>query len=149
MNISKATIDEAGYLSELSFRSKAYWGYSEAFMEACREDLTILPEDILASIIFVLENEKVIKGFVGLEIEDDSCLLSNLFIDPNEIGKGYGRQLWQHMLEVAKGLNAHSILIHSDPYAEDFYLAMGARRIGEIESTVFEGRKLPLLEIPI
>ena len=149
MNIRKATIDEAGYLSELSFRSKAYWGYSEAFMEACRKDSTILPEDILSSIIFVLEDEKVIKGFIGLEIEDDSCLLSNLFIDPNEIGKGYGRRLWQYMLEVAKELNAHSILIHSDPYAEDFYLAMGARRIGEIESTVFEGRKLPLLEIPI
>ena len=149
MNIRKATIDEAGYLSELSFRSKAYWGYSEAFMEACRKDLTILPEDILSSIIFVLEDDKVIKGFIGLEIEDGSCLLSNLFIDPNEIGKGYGRRLWLHMLEVAKELNVHSILIHSDPYAEDFYLAMGARRIGEIESTVFEGRKLPLLEIPI
>ena len=103
-------------------------------MEACRKDLTILPEDILSSIIFVLEDEKVIKGFIGLEIEDGSCLLSNLFIDPNEIGKGYGRRLWQHMLEVAEELNAHSILIHSDPNAEDFYLAMGARRIGEIES---------------
>ncbi|MCM3039041.1 GNAT family N-acetyltransferase [Paenibacillus motobuensis] len=100
MNIRKATIDEAGYLSELSFRSKAYWGYSEAFMEACRKDLTILPEDILSSIIFVLEDEKVIKGFIGLEIEDDSCLLSNLFIDPNEIGKGYGRRLWQHMRRI-------------------------------------------------
>ncbi|MDG0874242.1 hypothetical protein L5D93_18090 [Paenibacillus thiaminolyticus] len=33
--------------------------------------------------------------------------------------------------------------------AENFYLRMGARRIGDIESTVFPGRKLKLLEIEI
>ncbi|MBE9916495.1 GNAT family N-acetyltransferase [Paenibacillus donghaensis] len=149
MNIRKAKIDEACYLSDLSFRSKAYWGYSDDFMEACREVLTVSPDDISSSLVFVIEDGGTIKGFIGLELENDFCLVSNLFIDPDGIGKGYGRALWQHMLEVVKGLNVRTVQIHSDPHAEKFYLAMGAKRIGEVESNVFEGRKLPLMEVEL
>ncbi|GIO08139.1 hypothetical protein J31TS6_41670 [Brevibacillus reuszeri] len=35
------------------------------------------------------------------------------------------------------------------PYAEEFYLARGAVRIGEIESTVIPDRKLPLLRFEL
>ena len=143
MKIRKANIHEAGYLSDLAFRSKAYWGYSDEFMEACRDDLTVTPEYIASSLVFVLEEGDMIKGFMGMELENDRCLLKDLFIEPEAIGKGYGRALWRHMIEVAKDLGVRTVTIHSDPNAEKFYLLMGAKRIGEIESTVFRGRKLP------
>lgn len=149
MNIRKAEAHEASYLSDLSFRSKAYWGYSDEFMEACRDDLTVSPEYIASSLVYVLEDRETIKGFLGLEREGDSCLLKDLFIEPEAIGKGYGRALWRYMLVVAKDLGVHKITIHSEPHAENFYLLMGAKRVGEIESTVFQGRTLPLLEIDI
>lgn len=76
-------------------------------------------------------------------------MLKDLFIEPKEIGKGYGKALWQYMIEVAKDLGIRTVHFHSDPHAENFYIMMGAKRIGEIESTVFEGRKLPLLEAEI
>ncbi|MDU5144025.1 MAG: GNAT family N-acetyltransferase [Paenibacillus dendritiformis] len=149
MLIRKATPDEAGNLSGLAFRSKAYWGYSDDFMEACRDDLTISPERIASSLIYVVEEDCRMKGFVGLEIENGECLLTDLFIEPDAIGKGYGRALLQYIIEKAKDLGIHAVTLHSDPHAENFYLRMGARRIGDIESTVFPGRKLPLLEIAI
>lgn len=149
MNIRKASIHEAAYLSDLAFRSKAYWGYSDEFMEACRDDLTVSPEYIASSLVFVLEDDNMIKGFMGLELENDRCLLKDLFIEPSAIGKGYGKALWRHMMEVVKELGIRRVTIHSDPNAEIFYLKMGATRIGEIESTVFRGRKLPLLEVDI
>ncbi len=149
MNIRKAHIRESTYLSDLSFRSKAYWGYSEEFMEACRYDLTVTPDYIASSLVFVLEDGDVIKGFLGMEVEDDRCLLKDLFIEPEAIGKGYGRALWMHMMKVARELGVRTVSIHSDPFAENFYLAMGAKRIGEIDSTVIPGRKLPLLEVAI
>ncbi|CAH8245865.1 hypothetical protein WJ0W_003100 [Paenibacillus melissococcoides] len=90
MLIRKAKPDEAGYLSGLAFRSKAYWGYSHDFMEACRDSLTVSPERIARP----------------------------------------SRSIATRM-------------------PKTFYLRMGARRIGDIESTVFPGRKLPLLEIGI
>jgi hypothetical protein len=35
--------DEATILTELCLRSKAVWGYDEAFMLACRNELTLAP----------------------------------------------------------------------------------------------------------
>ncbi|WP_068614705.1 GNAT family N-acetyltransferase [Paenibacillus tuaregi] len=149
MNIRKANMHEAGVLSDLSFRSKAHWGYSDEFMEACREDLTVTSEYIATSLVFVLEDEGQIKGFFGLEQEDGSWLLKDLFVEPEEIGRGYGKALWRYMQNAARDLGVRKLTIHSEPHAENFYLRMGAKRIGEIASTVFEGRKLPLLEIEI
>jgi hypothetical protein len=37
----------------------------------------------------------------------------------------------------------------SDPQAEGFYLAMGARRAGASESTVTPGRMLPLMRFQL
>ena len=45
-NIRSARVQEAKEISALAMRSKAYWGYSKEFMEACREELTVTPEHI-------------------------------------------------------------------------------------------------------
>jgi len=42
--IRPARREECGLLTELALRSKAVWGYDAAFMEACREELTIRRE---------------------------------------------------------------------------------------------------------
>ncbi|ASJ57233.1 hypothetical protein BP422_29235 [Brevibacillus formosus] len=46
MNIRRGKGLEASELSELAYRSKAYWGHSDEFMEACRDDLTLSPASI-------------------------------------------------------------------------------------------------------
>ncbi|QDS36153.1 GNAT family N-acetyltransferase [Brevibacillus brevis] len=150
MNIRRAKGHEASELSDLAYRSKAYWGYSDEFMEACRDDLTLSPAHIEEHEVYVLEDEGI-KGFMSLEkdAEQEQWLLGFLFMEPEAVGKGYGKALWQHMVEVAQKLDIPVINIHSDPYAEPFYLSRGAKRVGEIVSTVFPGRKLPLLEVEI
>lgn len=35
-------------------------------MEACRDDLTVSSQYITSSLVFVLEDAKAIKGFIGL-----------------------------------------------------------------------------------
>ncbi|CAH0121479.1 MULTISPECIES: GNAT family N-acetyltransferase [unclassified Paenibacillus] len=149
MKIRKAVQREAGLLSELAFRSKAYWGYSEDFMEACREDLTITPDLIESSSVYVLEDRGQIQGFYALDLEHDGFLLRDLFVDPSTIGKGCGKALWNHMIRTAHDLNAAEVRIHSDPNAESFYKKMGAKRIGETASTVFPDRILPLMAVSI
>ncbi|OUQ85356.1 N-acetyltransferase [Brevibacillus brevis] len=151
MNIRRGKGQEASELSELAYRSKAYWGYSDEFMEACRDDLTLSSAYIETQEVYVLEDEGSIKGFMSLEkdAEQEQWLLGYLFMEPEAVGKGYGKVLWQHMVEVAQKLDIPVITIHSDPYAEPFYLSRGAKRVGEIASTVFPGRTLPLLEVEI
>lgn len=154
MTIRRATAHDAMQLSELSFRSKAYWGYDPQFMEACREDLTLRPEHIRSSAVYLLETDGgEIAGFYSLRppgsgaSSDAVAELDSLFIAPEYIGRGYAKRLWSHMLATADELRLPRIRIHSDPHAEAFYAKMGAVRIGEIESTVFPDRKLPLMEL--
>ena len=79
--IRGARHDECALLSDLAFRSKACWGYSEQFMEDCRGELTISEADIQNHQFFVLECDGAVIGFCALqscgalivEILDEPC----------------------------------------------------------------------------
>ncbi len=64
-------------------------------------------------------------------------------------GKGYGKILWEYVIEKANELGLKSFTIDSDPNAKGYYLKMGAQLIGETPSTVFKGRVLPLLRYDV
>jgi GNAT superfamily N-acetyltransferase len=147
--IRPASTDEAELLSDLALRSKAHWGYSQEFLEACRPELTLTPDYISSSPVFVLEEEKSVVGFYGLREQVDEVELVYLFIEPSRMNQGFGRELWNHAVETAAGLGSRRISIESDPYAEAFYRAMGARNVGFVSSSVEADRKLPLLEVSL
>jgi len=46
IKIRDAVPNEAEHLSDIAMRSKAYWGYSDAFLEKCRDELSVQPFDI-------------------------------------------------------------------------------------------------------
>lgn len=143
--IRRAVPAEAPLLSDVAFRAKAAWGYDEAFMAACREDLTITPEEILAEQVHVLEADERVLGFYRVRKRSDAAELADLWIEPEVMRRGHGRRLFQHAATTAAHLGFTYMSIQSDPHAEGFYRAMGALRIGEAPSTVFPDRQLPLL----
>jgi GNAT superfamily N-acetyltransferase len=69
-----------------------------------------------------------------------------LFVEPAAMNRGYGKRLWEHAVELAARRGFQKISIESDPYAEAFYQAMGAERVGEVTSSIKPDRKLPLLK---
>jgi N-acetylglutamate synthase-like GNAT family acetyltransferase len=139
-------VQEAGLLSDLALRSKGHWGYPADFLEACRAELTISETYITSSPVFILEEGESIVGFYGLRAEGSELELLYLFVEPSAMNRGHGKRLWTHAVEVASKLGFQKITIESDPYAEAFYQAMGARRIGETPSSLQVGRRLPVLE---
>jgi hypothetical protein len=53
-------------------------------------------------------------------------------------------------METAQTLGAEELLIESDPYAEGFYLHMGAQRIGQTMSRVTGTERIvPLLRLSL
>ena len=68
MKIRKALLSEANELSELALHSKAMWDYSEAFILACKEDLTITEEYISNNFVYVLENDNTKIGFFSFYV---------------------------------------------------------------------------------
>jgi hypothetical protein len=70
------------------------------------------------------------------------------------MGTGIGRMLWQDCLGAAARIGLSEIRIESDPFAEGFYRAMGATRVGDVPSQSIPDRTLPLLsfdmgEVPV
>lgn len=63
MKIREALLSEANELSEFALQSKATWDYSEEFILACKEDLTITEEYIKNNFVYVLENDNAKIGF--------------------------------------------------------------------------------------
>jgi len=147
MRIRAARGEEAGVLSGLALRSKAHWGYDEAFMEKCREELTLRPAEVGPRRTVVAEREGRIIGFVTLQGEPPVGELGMLFVDPPVIGQGVGRLLFEHVLAAARGLDFVRLTLDADPHAEAFYLAMGATRVGTVPSGSIAGRELPVMAI--
>lgn len=137
---------EAKLLSDLALRSKAVWGYSELFLERCRPLLTVGSEYIRSHPVFVAEVDNALAGFCSLREHGSDVEVDLLFVDPPFIGRGVGRVLLTHALQVATDMGYGRAVVESDPYAEAFYVGLGGRRVGMVASTVDEGRELPLLE---
>lgn len=149
-NFRSADFEEAAALTEIALAAKRHWGYPENWLEAWREDLTITPDFIKRSEVFAaIESDKPI-GFYALVTSEGITELDHLWVLPEWIGQGVGRRLLAHALDRAAALNITTVEIVSDPNAEAFYLKAGARKIGEVFSSI-EGqpRRLPRLAIDI
>ena len=151
MDIRPAQPDEVALLSDLALRSKAAWGYESGMVDAFRDELSIDPASLAQWHIHVAAQDDDLLGFYALSIWPDGTTaeIELMFVDPGRLRQGIGRTLWQHLLDTARSLGVTRILIDSDPFAEPFYRAMGARRTGEAPSASIPGRMLPRLELNV
>ena len=148
--IRPARTEEAQELTELIMRSKAHWGYDQKFMQMCTKELTLTAKQIQENPTFVLEHNSIPIGVLMLTHIDASTVeMELLFVEPEWIGKGIGKQLVEHAKEVALTIGYKEIEVQADPFAEPFYTAMGATKIGEKPSGSIPGRMLPLLTIQL
>jgi len=112
------------------------------------EDLTITAEFITTNPVFVAESAGGLQGVFAVTFDGESAELEHLWVDPDQMGAGLGRQLLSQAMELARERGARSMIIVSDPHAEDFYLHLGASRVGEVDSLP-EGRKIPKLNLDL
>ncbi|HEY5024210.1 MAG TPA: GNAT family N-acetyltransferase [Acidimicrobiales bacterium] len=152
MVVRRALTAEVEVLSELALRSKAHWGYDETFIEACREELTVRPQDVEGRQLTVAVQAGTgrILGFYGLlGTGPDEAELSALFVEPAVIGTGIGRLLFDDAVGVAHEAAVRRIRIEADPFAAAFYEHMGATPSGTTPSHSMAGRELPLYVVDI
>jgi GNAT superfamily N-acetyltransferase len=143
MILRPATASDADALTALTRRSKAHWGYSAEFMAAIWNNLVISVAQIEADGCVVACTEDVVLGYYRIGGPPPTGLLMDLFVDPQAIGTGIGRALWEHATNAGRERGYQTLNLESDPNAEGFYLRMGARRVGERE--VSPNRLLPLM----
>jgi GNAT superfamily N-acetyltransferase len=147
--IRPPTIDELVNLSDLCFRSKAVWGYDEAFMEACRGELSFGLRDLELTSIAVAEHDGALVGVAQLKVVDDEADLLKLFVEPSVLRSGTGKALLAWATDRAKKLGAKRLTIEADPDAAPFYRRMGAYDVGQAPSGSVPGRMLPKLAMDL
>jgi GNAT superfamily N-acetyltransferase len=148
--IVRAAPDDAEILTRIAFAAKSYWGYPERWIEQWQEALTITPEFISDNEVHAVVFEEEMGGFYALVGRGREVELEHLWILPEHMGTGIGRELFDHAVRKAAALGATSLRIEADPNAEGFYRRMGARREGENVYEI-EGhkRELPLMIVDI
>lgn len=145
VTISRASVKDAKLLASLEVRSESYWGYDNDFMDRFKNIYLITEDFILNNPTYILKDDEIIIGFYGLLIGEEETSLEYLFIEPQHIGKGYGKALWNHALEEYKRLGIREFTIITSPDARGFYLRMGATIYKEVDSLISEGHKTPKL----
>ena len=125
------------------------WGYDDAFLAACREELTVTAAMIQSSAMAVAERDGAVCGLVQLDMTPPEAVLEKIFVAPEAIGNGIGNALFQWAVTMAKDAGAGSFTIDSDPNAVAFYRHMGAVVIGSSPSGSIPGRALPKMRYVI
>ena len=147
MRLRPAKAGDLAALSALCLGSKAVWGYDEAFLAACVDELTLGPADLADSDIMLIEAGGPPLAVAQLRVRGAEAEIWKMFVDPSLLGRGLGRRLMAWACAAARGAGAVRLRVAADPTAAPFYQRMGAVIIGTAPSMSVKGRDLPLLEL--
>ena len=149
--IRRACLSDIPRLSEIVFRAKASWGYSEAFMELCRAALTITPEILKNCQIWVALKEDIIGGMIGLAHQepDKRAEIDYFFVDPCFQKQGLGKALFSILCESCYNHGITHLDVTADPFAENIYARLGFSKTGHVASHSVPDRFLPRMTLSL
>jgi GNAT superfamily N-acetyltransferase len=148
--IVRAQPEHADILTQIAVAAKRHWNYPEAWIQFWLPQLTVSADYISSNEVWMIMDKEEPIAFYALSQDEDGYELGHLWVLPEHIGKGIGKQLFDHALERCKLLNIHALRIYADPNAQTFYEKMGATKISEHHSDLFgEDRVLPIMEIKL
>jgi N-acetylglutamate synthase-like GNAT family acetyltransferase len=148
IEIRRATPVESDQLTALAHAAKRHWNYPQEWIDYWESDLTLPPEFIANNEVFVAITNDIIVGCCALIVNEGLVELEHMWIDPEQMGRGVGRALFEYASRRASELGFRELELSADPNAEPFYARMGAQRIGEIPADMFgQARVLPRMRV--
>ncbi len=149
-DIRRAVSGDHEQLTQIALASKQHWGYPPHWMEVWSPQLTFAPEYFDENESWVAEAGGVPIAFYTMQEKDGMAWLENLWVHPDHIGKGVGKLLFLHAVDLARQRGLEMLQCEADPNAVGFYEKMGMRQIGERYSEVDgQSRILPIMEMKL
>jgi len=150
MKIRRAVPEDAEVLSQIAFSAKAHWRYPTQWMEIWKPQLVFPPEYFEKNESWVAEADAIPIGFYTLQERDGQAWIENLWIFPEFIGQGIGKQLFLHALSRSRLKGNLVLKLEADPNAVGFYEKLGMVKIGERQYEVEgQSRILPLMKMKL
>ncbi len=117
--------DDAVALSRIALSAKAHWGYPERWMEIWTSQLTFTGEYFKENESWIAEVSGSPIAFYTLQEKNGIAWLENLWVLPEYMGKGIGKRLFVHAVEISRQRGFTKLRLESDPNAAVFYEKMG------------------------
>ena len=135
LSIRPARLDEQEMLESLQRRaSLSNPGDREAIL-ANPDAIAVPIEQLADGCVFVAERDGVVAGFAAVVPRSDGgAELDALFVEPQLWKQGVGRQLVDHVAQVARVRTATFLHVIGNPHAEGFYVSCGFTITGTIET---------------
>ena len=135
---------DALFLTSISFGAKRHWNYTDAYLEAWQDQLTITEDYINNNVIFLAQKQTTIIGYCAIvevreeELEEtyftkSGFWLDHIYIRPAYIKNGIGMQLIEAVNAYCQGNNIEKLYIESDPHANGFFEKLGAIHIRTLD----------------
>jgi len=124
--VRPAVRDDHERLRELTFESKAHWGYDRDLVRSWADGLGFEsgPDRWLA------ELDGTIVAWAALTPPSDGvAVLDHLWVDPGAMGQGLGSRLFRLAADRARELGAERLEWSSEPNAVGFYEKVGGRKL--------------------
>ena len=115
-------------LRELTFASKAHWGYDHDLVRSWADELDFETDEER----WVAEADGEIVAWAGLSPPTEGvAVLDHLWVDPAEMGRGVGTRLFRVAADRARGLGAERLEWSAEVHAVGFYEMLGGRQLRE------------------
>ncbi len=148
IQIRQADPNEADILTQIALAAKRHWGYPEHWMKIWAPQLTFSSDYFKQNESWVAIDDEGPMAFYTLLDQHGIAWLENLFVMPEFMGLGLGKQLFRHAVEIARQRGYTRLQLEADPNAIGFYERMGMHKIGERNSEVDgQPRVLPIMEM--
>ena len=148
ISIRPARPQEGDRLREIAVAAKAHWGYDEDWVRGWAAQGDFSQEALAARPVLVADLGGRAIGFATLIAQGDVCVLDDLWIDPDWIGRGIGTRLFEACAERARDLGARRLEWEAEPNAVGFYQRMGGRYLRESAPTEL-GRTIPVMGLEL
>ena len=137
-------------LTRITIAAKRHWNYPAHWIQNWIPSMTITPEYIAENEVWLEAMDGEPVAYYSLIQAGNELWLDNLWVLPEHMGKGLGKELFLHALERGRLRQVPVLKIEADPHAQSFYKHMGARKVNEHHSEIDgKPRILPVMEISL
>ena len=142
--------EEADCLTQIALAAKRHWNYPERWIEIWMPLLTFGREYFESNESWAAVDGDQPIAFYTLLKANEIASVENLWVLPEYMGQGIGKQLFLHAVANAREHGYKTLQLDADPNALGFYERMGMHKIGDRRSEVEgEPRILPIMEMSL